>query len=102
MKYKPKKRKQKPEPTYIEQLEAENAFLKNEERLLKKVQRLDSAGRGRRKTQKTALIIYELRTEYPLKKLLEYTGMAKSTYYAAMKSINKKENREIMVVNIKA
>ena len=54
MKYKPKKRKQKPEPTYIEQLEAG-------ERLLKKVQRLDSAGRGRRKTQKTALIISELR-----------------------------------------
>ena len=64
MKYKPKKRKQKPEPTYIEQLEAENAFLKMENTFLKKVQRLDSAGRGR-KTQKTALIISELRAEYP-------------------------------------
>lgn len=51
---------------------------------------------------KKALIISELRAEYPLKKLLEYTGMAKSTYYTAMKSIDKKENREIMVVNIKA
>ena len=36
MKYKPKKRKQKPEPTYIEQLEAENAFLKMENAFLKK------------------------------------------------------------------
>lgn len=35
MKYKPKKRKQKPEPTYIEQLEAENAFLKMENAFLK-------------------------------------------------------------------
>ena len=34
MKYKPKKRKQKPEPTYIEQLEAENAFLKMENALI--------------------------------------------------------------------
>ena len=53
----------------------------NGERLFKKVQRLDSAGRGRRKTQKTALIISELRAEYPLKKLLEYTGMARSCTY---------------------
>ena len=36
MKYKPKKRKQKPEPTYLEQLEAENAFLKMENAFLKK------------------------------------------------------------------
>lgn len=36
MKHKPKKRKQKPEPTYIEQLEAENAFLKMENAFLKK------------------------------------------------------------------
>ena len=36
MKYKPKKRKQKPEPTYIEQFEAENAFLKMENAFLKK------------------------------------------------------------------
>lgn len=36
MKHKPKKRKQKPEPTYLEQLEAENAFLKMENVFLKK------------------------------------------------------------------
>lgn len=36
MKYKPKKRKQQPEPTYLEQLEAENAFLKMENAFLKK------------------------------------------------------------------
>lgn len=36
MKYKPKKRKQKPEPTYIEQLEAKNAFLKMEKAFFKK------------------------------------------------------------------
>lgn len=36
MKYKPQKRKQKPEPTYLEQLEAENAFLKMENAFLKK------------------------------------------------------------------
>lgn len=35
MKYKSKKHKQKPEPTYIEQLEAENAFFQNREHLLK-------------------------------------------------------------------
>lgn len=34
MKYKPKKRK--PEPTYLEQLESENAFLKMENAFLKK------------------------------------------------------------------
>ena len=34
MKYKPKKRKQKPEPTYLEQLKAENAFLKMENALI--------------------------------------------------------------------
>ena len=45
--------------------------------------------------QKTALIISELRAEYPLKKLLDYTGMAKSTYYAAMKSINKDETSRL-------
>lgn len=38
----------------------------------------------------TALIISELRrAEYPLKKLLEYTGMPKITYYAPIQSINK-------------
>lgn len=36
MKYKPKKRKQKPEPTYLEQLEAESAFLEIENAFLKK------------------------------------------------------------------
>ena len=36
MKYKLKKRKQKYEPTYLEQLEAENAFLKMENAFLKK------------------------------------------------------------------
>lgn len=36
MKYKPKKRKQKPEPTYIEQIEAENTFLNMENAFLKK------------------------------------------------------------------
>ena len=36
MKYKPKERKEKPEPTYLEQLEAENAFLKMENAFLKK------------------------------------------------------------------
>ena len=36
MKHKPKKRKQKSEPTYLEQLEAENAFLKMENAFLKK------------------------------------------------------------------
>ncbi len=36
MKYKPKERKEKPEPTYLEQLEAENAFLKMENTFFKK------------------------------------------------------------------
>lgn len=36
MKYKSKKRKHKPEPTYLEQLEAENALLKMKNTFLKK------------------------------------------------------------------
>ena len=36
MKYKPKKHKQKPESTYLKQLESENAFLKMKNAFLKK------------------------------------------------------------------
>lgn len=53
MKYKPKKQKQKTEKTYLEQLEAENAFLKMENAFLKKynalIQQEEEEERRRRK-----------------------------------------------------
>ena len=52
MKYKPKKRKQKPESTYLEQLEAENAFLKMENAFLKKYNALIQQEEERRKRQR--------------------------------------------------
>lgn len=47
------------------------------------------------------LIISELRTEYSLKKLFSYTGMPKSTYYAAMKSINEDDKYSALKEAIK-
>ncbi|MBR2472953.1 MAG: IS3 family transposase [Clostridia bacterium] len=55
--------------------------------MLKKTERLSSCGRA--KEREKALIVSELRHRYPLKDLLELSGIARSTYYYHIKQQEK-------------
>ena len=61
-----------------EDLIAENQRLRMEIEYLKKTECLSSCGRA--KERQKAFIIAELRHKYPLKDLLELSGIARSTY----------------------
>ncbi|MGN0534522.1 MAG: IS3 family transposase [Eubacterium sp.] len=66
--------------------------------MLKKTECLSSCGRARE--QQKAKIISELRQKYPLKELLQLSGLARSTYYYYLKHQNtdkyRKEKQEIL------
>ena len=69
-------------------MEQENYQLRMENDLLKKVACLNEAmGKGRKTL---VLVIAKLRKKYTLKALLNYTKLAKSTYYDALKKIIKR------------
>ena len=55
----------------------------NGDRIHKKTECLSSCGRA--KEREKAFIIAELRQKYPLKDLLELSGIARSTYYYYLK-----------------
>ena len=59
----------------------------NGDRILKKTECLSSCGRA--KERQKAFIIAELRQKYPLKDLLELSGIARSTYYCYLKQKDK-------------
>lgn len=68
--------------------------------ILKKTERLSSCGRA--KEREKAQIISELRQKYPLKELLQISGMARSTFYYHMKhpKTDKHESTKQEITNI--
>ena len=62
------------------------------DRIHKKTERLSSCGRA--KEREKAFIIAELRQRYPLKTLLELSGIARSTYYYHLKQKRKDKYKD--------
>lgn len=81
-----------------EDLTAENQRLRMENEYLKKTELLSSCEKA--KEREKALLIAALRKKYPLKDLLQLSGLARSTFYYYLKHINKdkyeREKQEIV------
>ena len=95
------KPKKKPEEmTELEQLQAENEYLRSENAILKKLRELrlrDEKG-ARRKTE----IVQGLVTEFPLDILLNIIKLARSTYYYHLKKLNQVDKNQSIKVEIQA
>ncbi|MEI4769719.1 IS3 family transposase [Psychrobacillus sp. FJAT-51614] len=81
-------KKSLPNEVSVEKMQAEIERLRMENAYFKKVECLSSK-QGKITKQDKAQVVYELRHEFPVKKLVELAGLPRSTYYFIIKNMNR-------------